>query len=444
MVIYTKKSKIIFFLIFFVMLNIIYLEIGFFQNIYKIVYIRFNLPLAFGNNVIGWILFGNYAVIGISTVIFGYYADKLNRMKLLVVGILIWSILCFLCFISQDFISFMVFRVLLGVGEGALMPISFSLLMDLIKFDSRSKLFALIGILNFLGPLIGIMIRGSVDAFTWQSVYLALAILGFINCSILYFMKEPERAATEEQFQELIKEGISYSYRIKKEDLKNIKERPTNFWLIINFVDTIVPGLIFGWLLYYIDEFNIIDFENFDLAQLLVVWPVLVALLIAVVGALVGTFYFAYIGDKKVNENRTIRAKIATWCSIITIPFTVAAFFPGIAFLSIPFGILIGIGLFWEQGIGSNWYATIMDLNFPENRGTMIALATLVDTFGRGIGGLIGGYIPYSMWFWTILIIQLLNMVLWLPVLKYISPDIKKIKSLMDERAKQLKTAANS
>ena len=436
--IYSKRAKIIFFLIFFILLNVIFLEVGFFQNIYNLVYDRFGIPQALSNNFVGWILFGNYAVIGISTVIFGYFADKLNRMKLLVFGVAIWAFLCLLCFLSQDFISFMIFRVLIGVGEGALMPISFSLLMDMINFKSRSKLFALIGILNFLGPLLGILLRSNLDAFSWQSVYLILAIIGFGNCAVIYFMKEPERAATEEQFQKLIEEGTSYSYRIKKEDLKNITDRPTNFWLIINFIDTIVPGLIIGWLLFYIDEFKIIDFENFSLAQLAVQWPFFLSLAIILIGALFGTFFFAWLGDRNVQKDKTSRAKIATWCSIITIPFTVAAFFPGIGFLTIPFGLLMCVGLFWEQGIGSNWYASLMDLNFPENRGTMIALATLVDTFGRGIGGLLGGYIPYAWWFTAILIIQILNMILWLPVLKYISGDIKQINELMEKRAKEL------
>jgi len=441
---FTKRSKILFFLVFFILLNIIMLEIGFFTNIYPLIYVRFGLAPVIGNNIVGWIIFGNFATIGISTLFFGYFGDKYDRMKVLFIGILAWSILSLLCALSQDFVSFMILRILLGVGEGAIVPIGFSMMMDMINFNSRSRLFAVIGILNFVGPLLGVMLRGSFDATTWQQAYLVLSFIGFGFTALIYFMKEPERASTEEQFQKLIEEGTSYNYRIKKEDFQHITKRPTNLWLIINFIDTIIPGLLVGWLLFYIGEFNIIDFENFHINQLAVAWPYLISLGLVLIGLLAGTFIFAHMGDKRVDKDKTIRAKIATWCSIITIPFIVVAFLPGIPFLSIWMGAFAGLGMFFMQGIGSNWYASIMDLNLPENRGTMIALATLVDTFGRGLGGLLGGYISYEMWFLAILIIQVINMVMWLPVLKYISGDIKQINELMEGRAQELKKLSNT
>ena len=136
-IIFTKNQKLLTFFVFFILLTIISTEVGFFANIYALIYQRFGLTESFGNIIVGWIIFGNYLVIGISTLFFGFFADKFDRMKVLVIGVMAWSILSFFCFLAQDIATFMILRILIGVGQGALMPIGFSLLMDLIKFNSR-------------------------------------------------------------------------------------------------------------------------------------------------------------------------------------------------------------------------------------------------------------------------------------------------------------------
>ncbi|MHA1144811.1 MAG: MFS transporter [Candidatus Helarchaeota archaeon] len=439
---WASYGLIIFFI---VLMNLIMLEFAFYEAIFPQIQARYALPPDFGELMLGVILFGGYIVIGGTGLLFGYLADKYNRILLTAIGMGAWAGLNIAIFLSPHWLPYMVFRIMLGMGQGAIMPIGYSLLMDVIKFKNRSKAFAVILLLQGIGPVFGIVF-GLALGDVWQFVYLffGFSALGFGLCCL--FIKEPKRAATEEQFAELIEKGMSYSYRIKKEDLKYIIERPTNFWLIVNFVDTIVPGLLVGWLLYYLEIFAFrvawgwgVGFIS-DLGLAYVIGTAAASLIIAAALAFIGTFYFAYLGDKKAGEGGGIRAKIATYCSILTIPFITIAFLPFIPFLSIPFGILMGLALFFEQGIGANWFATIMDINLPENRGTMIALALLADTIGRGVGGLIGGFFNYEVWGIVLLVVNIINAILWLPVLKYIRGDLKKIGKLQEERAMEMKS----
>ena len=52
----------------------------------------------------------------------------------------------------------------------------------------------------------------------------------------------------------LIDENIDYSksYRIKIEDLRYIYKRKSNFWLIINWVDTVTSGIVVAYLITWI------------------------------------------------------------------------------------------------------------------------------------------------------------------------------------------------
>ena len=55
--------------------------------------------------------------------------------------------------------------------------------------------------------------------------------------------------------------------------------------------------------------------------------------------------------------------------------------------------LFIGLGLAASFGGTPNWYASLIDGNLPEHRGTMISVASLADTVGRSIGVAVGGAI---------------------------------------------------
>jgi MFS family permease len=109
----------------------------------------------------------------------------------------------------------------------------------------------------------------------------------------------------------------------------------------------------------------------------------------------------------------------------------------------------VGIGIGIDEGIGPNWYASLIDVNIPENRGTMIATATFFDNIGRALGQWFGGLlIVYfevinfehavflSLQFATIFLF--LQIPFWIPVLKYIRADIQQVNDIIVDRAKEM------
>ena len=95
-------------------------------------------------------------------------------------------------------------------------------------------------------------------------------------------------------------------------------------------------------------------------------------------------------------------------------------------------------GLFINGGIGPNWYSTFLDVNTPENRGTMISLALMFDSIGKGIGPFITGlFVDLETAFLWACIIWLFSSLFWFPALYSISKDIKEVDAILAQRAKE-------
>lgn len=308
-----KFKKILLIGLFIFLINLMNVEVGYFLTIYDSIIMDYRIE----RGMIGWIIFGFFIGEGSSTLIFGYYSDKYSRQKLFFLGTILFSLFCIIVFLNdftKNFTILLIFRSLLSIGLGCSMPIGISMMIDLIPSKSRSKIFAIFLIGTFAGGIVGFALGFTPNFLqsiiiiifgfnvTWEYPYLFFGIAGLIGGSILLLFKEPKRAATEEEFIDLISSGKVYSYKIKIEDLKKIYERPSNFWLVINFVDTIAPGLLLNWIIYYIQQaitYNKTTYIEVGISALIILG-----------GFLFGTFYFAKIGDQGIKLIKHLEQKL--------------------------------------------------------------------------------------------------------------------------------------
>lgn len=93
------------------------------------------------------------------TLIFGKLSDMYGRRILLMVSLTLFAIGAILSALSPTFILFIVARCILGLGQGAIAPLCFSVLGDLFDPVERGKWAGLLnipaGIAAFIGPSLG-------------------------------------------------------------------------------------------------------------------------------------------------------------------------------------------------------------------------------------------------------------------------------------------------
>jgi len=428
------------------------------------------------------IIIGIYTIVnGISILIFGYLTDMIERKKILILAGVLWSLTAILHIFVENYWQLLLVRIVAAIAVSVTTPLVISYLADIISSDSRSKSFAFWGLVTNIGTLVaGFLalafnivdfeaipeiyktISEKIDYIaltypntlnTWRLPYFYFGIIALLFTVLNYFVTiEPRRAAKEKQLEEVfLKENFQYSYKIKFSDLKYIFKRKSNFFLIFNFFDVIASGLVLAYIFPYIKgDLN----ANISNPKVIILF-----LFIIILGLIIGQFWLAHLGDKKVQRgDLSGRVKVAVICSILNLPFFLFGFAmtPNVANSTFFFGTLlvndIGFWVLWlvycglafTMGIGPNWYSSLIDVNFPESRGTMVAVGAFIDSIGRALGVVIGGFMIVltgsvsATIFWVFLISGIFSTCLWIPLFFTAKKDYLEINEAMKLRASSL------
>lgn len=407
----------------------------------------------FFNNIsnvipIGWISFTFTLLSAVSMMVAGILADKKSRLKLCFWGGIIYCTFSILTVFTPHgpagYVFYFITRALNGIGVGIIVPTIFSMVGDTVAAKKRTTAFAYISLAMLAGRMAGFAIAGAVGA-GWRNAYFLLGLINLLLVFGLLWLKEPRRGSQEEEIKALILDGAEYRFRIKKEDFKLIKATKSNFWLVLNFID-VIPGAIILFLIFkYMKDVHNLGPNG---VNLLIVF-------VMVLGG-IGTIFFGKMGDRWFQKNKRAKVWLALLCNILPIFFFLIFLLldfevpdrAGLAqTLAIPGFIIItaavGLAIFINQGVNPNWYSTLTDINLPEHRATIISLASVMDITGNAMGPLVGSYIAtlagLKAAMWSVMIFWLINILFWLPVLRYITDDLDRVHARLLHRARQMK-----
>ena len=179
---------------------------------------------------------------------------------------------------------------------------------------------------------------------------------------------------------------------------------------------------------------------------------------IAFISGIGGALVFGYLGDKWFKKDKRAKVMIALICNGFPVIFFIIFILTDFSLIEnatfedafATKGFLLAMVclvllMFINQGVGPNWHSTLTDVNLPENRGTMISLASAMDLIGHTVGPLIGGAITASVLglqgaMWAAVFFWILNIFLWLPVFRFIKGDLDSVQKTLTERADKLKS----
>lgn len=314
---------------------------------------------------------------------FGYANDRFSRKRLLIVTVLLGETACLLtgvAAITDNFTSFVVMRLLTGIGVGGIYPITFSLLSDYVSEKHRAKACAGVDIAWGLGMLSGPLLAGIAlqTDYGWRLAYVLAALPSF-PLLILYALisREPERGASEAGHQQGVDQpafGLS--------DLKLVFGNRTNILLFLQGIPGSVPwGILPFWLITFFRESR-----GFDTADATTIWELFG------IATVVGGLFWAAMGDWLFNKRPAYTAVLCTVFIALGMPpiyLLLNIEWPGFSHylvLVIAGGVLISVA-------SSNVRALLMNVNTPNHRGSVFAIYNFADNIGKGVGPALGGLI---------------------------------------------------
>ncbi|WP_211746075.1 MDR family MFS transporter [Paenibacillus sp. Marseille-Q4541] len=124
--------------------------------------------------------------------IFGKLSDMYGRKRFFIFGIVVFMIGSALCGTADSIVQLSIYRAIQGIGGGALVPIAFTIMFDVVAPENRGKIGGLFGaaygISSIFGPLIGAYIT---DYINWRWIFyinLPVGLIAFLM--IVFFYKE--------------------------------------------------------------------------------------------------------------------------------------------------------------------------------------------------------------------------------------------------------------
>lgn len=314
---------------------------------------------------------------------FGYANDRFSRKWLLVSTVALGELACLLTgveAVTNNFGSFVLMRLLTGIGVGGIYPITFSLLSDYVSERHRAKACAGVDIAWGLGMLSGPLLAAIAlqSDHGWRLAFVMAAVPSFpLLAFYAWIAREPERGASEAGHrpgENRAAPGLA--------DLKLVFANRSNVMLFLQGIPGSVPwGVLPFWLITFFREAR-----GFDLAEATAIWEIFG------IATVVGGLIWATVGDWLFNKRAAYPAVL---CTVIILAGMLPLYlllnieWPSMSYylaLVISGGLLISVA-------SANVRALLMNVNTPDHRGSVFAVYNFADNLGKGIGPALGGLI---------------------------------------------------
>ncbi|HXN06671.1 MAG TPA: DHA2 family efflux MFS transporter permease subunit, partial [Nitrospiria bacterium] len=129
-----------------------------------------------------WILTSYLVSNAIVLPVSGWFSSLMGRKKFFLLCIFLFSVSSFLCGLAPSLNILVFFRILQGLGGGALQPVSQAILFDAFPREKQGIGMAIYGMGVVFAPIIGPTLGGWItDNFSWRWIFFINIPIGFFS-----------------------------------------------------------------------------------------------------------------------------------------------------------------------------------------------------------------------------------------------------------------------
>jgi len=130
--------------------------------------------------------------------VFGYFADRFSRWKIVAVGVVVWSLASGASGLAAGYIMLLFTRIFVGIGEAAYGPSAPTIIADLYPVERRGSVLAWFYVAIPVGSAIGYVWGGAIASMLdWRWAFYLSLPPGIALGIWALFMKEPPRGSAD-------------------------------------------------------------------------------------------------------------------------------------------------------------------------------------------------------------------------------------------------------
>lgn len=158
-----------------------------------------------GLNLLSWVFAIYLLTSSVTTPIYGKLADLFGRKPVFIFGVALFVIGSMVSGMAQTMHQLIIFRGFQGLGAGAVLPLTFTIIADLYAGEERARMQGVFssvwGVAGLLGPLVGGLF---VDHVSWRWIFYINVPVGIIAIFLVFsFLHEESLAKTKKSIDYL-------------------------------------------------------------------------------------------------------------------------------------------------------------------------------------------------------------------------------------------------
>jgi len=127
----------------------------------------------------------------VGILLFGPVSDKYGRRKILLLGIVLYTLASGLCAFAGSIYSLIAYRIVQALGAGGMVAVSMAVVKDAFYGTTKNRVLALVQAMAVIAPMVAPVIGAFLLQFvSWRGTFVVLIAAGAFNLAASFFFEE--------------------------------------------------------------------------------------------------------------------------------------------------------------------------------------------------------------------------------------------------------------